>query len=96
MKGGAVSTGSTEITAPSLFVMLQANGDAAIIEGNAKINANRISMQSANNAAIAGDADLQAQNDITLLGGTLQTQNDIVKYSDVGEMGTDNGNRRDI
>lgn len=59
-EGGAVSTGSTEITAPSLFVMLQ------------------------------------AQNDITLLGGTLQTQNDIVKYSDGGEMGTDNGNRRDI
>lgn len=84
-EGGAVSTGSTEITAPSLFVMLQANGDAAIIEGNAKINANKISMQSANNAAIAGDAKLQAQNDITLLGGTLQTQNDIVKYSDGGE-----------
>lgn len=84
-EGGAVSTGSTEITAPSLVVMLQANGDAAIIEGNAKINANRISMQSANNAAIAGDAKLQAQNDITLLGGTLQTQNDIVKYSDGGE-----------
>ena len=84
-EGGTVSTGSTEITAPSLFVMLQANGDAAIIEGNAKINANRISMQSANNAAIAGDADLQAQNDIALLGGTLQTQNDIVKYSDGGE-----------
>lgn len=84
-EGGAVSTGSTEITAPSLVVMLQANGDAAIIEGNAKINANRISMQSANNAAIAGDADLQARNYITLLGGTLQTQNDIVKYSDGGE-----------
>lgn len=48
-EGGAVSTGSTEITAPSLFVMLQ------------------------------------AQNDITLLGGTLQTQDDIVKYSDGGE-----------
>ena len=84
-EGGAVSTGSTEITAPSLFVTLQANGDAAIIEGNAKINANKISMQSANNAAIAGDAKLQTQNDITLLGGTLQTQNDIVKYSDGGE-----------
>ena len=84
-EGGAVSTGSTELTAPSLFVMLQANGDAAIIEGNAKINANKISMQSANNAAIAGDADLQARNYITLLGGTLQTQNDIVKYSDGGE-----------
>ncbi len=84
-EGGTVSTGSTEITAPSLFVTLQANGDAAIIEGNAKINANKISMQSANNAAIAGDAKLQAQNDITLLGGTLQTQNDIVKYSDGGE-----------
>jgi len=80
-------------------------------------------MQSANNAAIAGDADLQARNYITLLGaeghsviggsnilmnaaggelsisrtgsaatdtppllgGTLQTQNDIVKYSDGGE-----------
>ena len=84
-EGGAVSTGSTEITAPSLFVMLQANGDAAIIEGNAKINANKISMQSANNAAIAGDAKLQAQKDIALLGGTLQTQNDIVKYSDGGE-----------
>lgn len=48
-EGGAVSTGSTEITASSLVVMLQ------------------------------------AQNDITLLGGTLQTQNDIVKYSDGGE-----------
>lgn len=48
-EGGAVSTGSTEITAPSLVVMLQ------------------------------------AQNDITLLGGTLQTQDDIVKYSDGGE-----------
>lgn len=84
-EGGAVSTGSTEITAPSLFVTLQANGDAAIIEGNAKINANKISMQSANNAAIAGDAKLQTQNDITLLEGTLQTQNDIVKYSDGGE-----------
>lgn len=84
-EGGAVSTGSTEITAPSLFVTLQANGDAAIIEGNAKINANKISMQSANNAAIAGDAKLQAQKDIALLGGTLQTQNDIVKYSDGGE-----------
>ena len=84
-EGGAVSTGSTEITAPSLVVMLQANGDAAIIEGNAKINANKISMQSANNAAIAGDAKLQAQKDIALLGGTLQTQNDIVKYSDGGE-----------
>ncbi len=84
-EGGAVSTGSTEITAPSLFVTLQANGDAAIIEGNAKINANKISMQSVNNAAIAGDAKLQAQKDIALLGGTLQTQNDIVKYSDGGE-----------
>lgn len=84
-EGGAVSTGSTEITAPSLFVTLQANGDAAIIEGNAKINANKISMQSANNAAIAGDAKLQAQKDIALLGGTLQTQDDIVKYSDGGE-----------
>lgn len=48
-EGGTVSTGSTEITAPSLFVTLQ------------------------------------AQNDIALLGGTLQTQNDIVKYSDGGE-----------
>lgn len=48
-EGGAVSTGGTEITAPSLFVTLQ------------------------------------AQNDIALLGGTLQTQNDIVKYSDGGE-----------
>lgn len=48
-EGGAVSTGSTEITAPSLFVTLQ------------------------------------ARNYITLLGGTLQTQNDIVKYSDGGE-----------
>ena len=122
-EGGAVSSGSTEITAPSLFVTLQANGDAATIEGNAKINARGISMKSANNAAIAGDAELQAQQDITLLGaeghsviegadilmnatggdlsisrtgsaatdtppllgGTLQTQNDIVKYSDGGE-----------
>lgn len=122
-EGGAVSTGNTEINASTGSVMLQANGAAAIIEGNAKINAYEISMQSANNAAIAGDAELQAQNDITLLGaeghsviegsnismnaaggdlsisrtgsaatdtppllgGTLQTQNDIVKYSDGGE-----------
>lgn len=122
-EGGAVSTGNTEINASTGSVMLQANGAAAIIEGNAKINASEISMQSANNAAIAGDADLQARNYITLLGaeghsviggsnilmnaaggelsisrtgsaatdtppllgGTLQTQNDIVKYSDGGE-----------
>lgn len=122
-EGGAVSTGNTEITAPSSFVTLQANGDAAIIEGNAKINAKGISMKSINNAAIAGDAELQAQKDITLLGaeghsvieganilmnatggnlsisrtasaatdtppllgGTLQTQNDIVKYEDGGK-----------
>ena len=122
-EGGAVSTGNTEINASTGSVMLQANGAAAIIEGNAKINAYEISMQSANNAAIAGDADLQARNYITLLGaeghsviggsnilmnaaggelsisrtgsaatdtppllgGTLQTQNDIVKYSDGGE-----------
>lgn len=122
-EGGAVSTGNTEINASTGSVMLQANGDAAIIEGNAKINAKGIALKSDNNAAIAGDADLQAQNDITLwgaeghsvieganilmnatggnlsisrtgsaatdtpplLGGTLQTQNDIVKYSDGGE-----------
>ena len=122
-EGGAVSTGNTEINASTGSVKLQANGAAAIIEGNAKINAYEISMQSANNAAIAGDADLQARNYITLLGaeghsviggsnilmnaaggelsisrtgsaatdtppllgGTLQTQNDIVKYSDGGE-----------
>lgn len=122
-EGGAVSTGNTEINASAGSVTLKANGDAATIEGNAKINAYEISMQSANNAAIAGDAELQAQQDITLLGaeghsvieganilmnatggdlsisrtgsaatdtppllgGTLQTQNDIVKYSDGGE-----------
>lgn len=122
-EGGAVSTGNTEINASTGSVMLQANGDAAIIEGNAKINAKGIALESDNNAAIAGDAELQAQNDITLwgaeghsvieganilmnatggnlsisrtgsaatdtpplLGGTLQTQNDIVKYSDGGE-----------
>lgn len=122
-EGGAVSTGNTEINASTGSVMLQANGDAAIIEGNAKINAKGIALKSDNNAAIAGDAELQAQNDITLwgaeghsvieganilmnatggnlsisrtgsaatdtpplLGGTLQTQNDIVKYSDGGE-----------
>ena len=67
-EGGAVSTGNTEINASTGSVMLQANGAAAIIEGNAKINAYEISMQSANNAAIAGDADLQARNYITLLG----------------------------
>lgn len=121
-EGGAVSTGNTEINASAGSVTLQANGDAATIEGNAKINANGISLKSANNAAIAGDAELQAQRDITLLGaegysviegadilmnatggdlsisrtgsaatdtppllgGTLQTQNDIVKYSDGG------------
>lgn len=122
-EGGAVSTGNTEINASTGSVMLQANGDAAIIEGNTKINAKGIALKSDNNAAIAGDAELQAQNDITLwgaeghsvieganilmnatggnlsisrtgsaatdtpplLGGTLQTQNDIVKYSDGGE-----------
>ena len=122
-EGGAVSTGNTEINASTGSVMLQANGDAAIIEGNAKINAKGIALKSDNNAAIAGDAELQARNYITLLGaeghsviggsnilmnaaggelsisrtgsaatgtppllgGTLQTQNDIVKYSDGGE-----------
>lgn len=122
-EGGAVSTGNTEINASAGSVTLKANGDAATIEGNAKINARGIYLKSANNAAIAGDAELQAQQDITLLGaeghsviegadilmnatggdlsisrtgsaatdtppllgGTLQTQNDIVKYSDGGE-----------
>ena len=122
-EGGAVSTGNTEINAASGSVTLQAKGDAAIIEGNAKINAKGIALKSDNNAAIAGDAELQAQNDITLwgaeghsvieganilmnatggnlsisrtgsaatdtpplLGGTLQTQNDIVKYEDGGK-----------
>lgn len=66
--GGAVSTGNTEIQAPLSTVRLQANGNAAVIEGNAKINAERIAMKSANNAAIAGDAELQAQYGIELIG----------------------------
>lgn len=65
---GVVSTGNTEINAPATTVLLQANGNAALIEGNAKINAERISMMSANNAVIAGNAELQAQYGITLTG----------------------------
>lgn len=121
-EGGAVSTGNTEIQAPLSTVRLQANGNAAVIEGNAKINAERIAMKSANNAAIAGNAELQAQYGIELIGaegysviagsniilntagneilisrtgsaasdtpsiigGTLQTQNDVVIYEDGG------------
>ena len=120
--GGAVSTGNTEIQAPLSTVRLQAKGNAAVIEGNAKMNAERIAMQSVNNAAIAGDAELQAQYGIELigaegypvikgstiilntsgneilisrtgsaasdtpsiLGGTLQTRNDVVIYEDGG------------
>lgn len=66
--GGAVSTGNTEIQAPLSTVRLQANGNAAVMEGNAKMNAERIAMKSANNAAIAGDAELQAQYGIELIG----------------------------
>lgn len=65
---GVVSTGNTEINAPATTVLLQANGNAAVIEGNAKINAERISMMNANNAVIAGNAELQAQYGITLTG----------------------------
>lgn len=121
-EGGAVSAGNTEIQAPLSTVRLQVNGNAAVIEGNAKINAERIAMKSANNAAIAGDAELQAQYGIELigvegysviagsniilntsgneilisrtgsaasdtpsiLGGALQTQNDVVIYEDGG------------
>ena len=67
-EGGAVSAGNTEIYAPLSTVRLQAKGNAAAIEGNAKINAERIAMQSVNNAAIAGDAELQAQYGIELIG----------------------------
>ena len=121
-EGGAVSTGNTEIQAPLSMVRLQAKGNAAVIEGNAKMNAERIAMKSANNAAIAGDAELQTQYGIELigaegypviagnniilntsgneilisrtgsaasdtppiLGGTLQTRNDVVIYEDGG------------
>lgn len=121
-KRGAVSTGDTEILAPATVVRLEANGNAAAVEGNAKINAERIAVKSANNAAIAGDAEIQSQYGIELvgaegysviegsniilntsaneilitrtgsaasdtpsiLGGTLQTRNDVVIYEDGG------------
>ena len=67
-EGGAVSTGNTEIQAPLSTVRLQSKGNAAVIEGNAKMDAERIAMKSANNAAIAGDAELQAQYGIELIG----------------------------
>ena len=119
---GAVSTGDTEINAPVTSVRLETNGNVAVIEGNAKINAERISMKSTGNAVIAGNAELQAQygidlvgaegypvikgdtiilntsgNEISIirsgsaasdtppiLGGALQTRNDVVIYEDGG------------
>lgn len=86
-EGGAVSTGSTEITAPSLFVMLQAQKDIALLgaEGHSVIEGSNISMNAAGGDHSISRTGSAATGTPPLLGGTLQTQNDIVKYSDGGE-----------
>lgn len=86
-EGGAVSTGSTEITAPSLFVTLQAQNDIALLgaEGHSVIEGSNISMNAAGGDLSISRAGSAATDIPPLLGGTLQTQNDIVKYSDGGE-----------
>lgn len=86
-EGGAVSTGSTEITAPSLFVTLQAQNDITLLgaEGHSVIEGSNISMNAAGGDLSISRAGSAATDIPPLLGGTLQTQNDIVKYSDGGE-----------
>lgn len=86
-EGGAVSTGSTEITAPSLFVTLQAQNDIALLgaEGHSVIEGSNISMNAAGGDLSISRAGSAATDIPPLLGGTLQTQDDIVKYSDGGE-----------
>lgn len=86
-EGGAVSTGSTEITAPSLFVMLQAQNDITLLgaEGHSVIEGSNISMNAAGGDLSISRAGSAATDIPPLLGGTLQTQDDIVKYSDGGE-----------
>lgn len=86
-EGGAVSTGSTEITAPSLFVTLQAQNDITLLgaEGHSVIEGSNISMNAAGGDLSISRAGSAATDIPPLLGGTLQTQDDIVKYSDGGE-----------
>lgn len=86
-EGGAVSTGSTEITAPSLVVMLQAQNDITLLgaEGHSVIGGSNISMNAAGGDLSISRTGSAATGTPPLLGGTLQTQNDIVKYSDGGE-----------
>lgn len=86
-EGGAVSTGSTEITAPSLFVTLQAQNDITLLgaEGHSVIEGSNISMNAAGGELSISRTGSAATDTPPLLGGTLQTQNDIVKYSDGGE-----------
>lgn len=86
-EGGAVSTGSTEITAPSLFVTLQAQNDITLLgaEGHSVIEGSNISMNAAGGDLSISRTGSAATDTLPLLGGTLQTQNDIVKYSDGGE-----------
>lgn len=86
-EGGAVSTGSTEITASSLFVTLQAQNDITLLgaEGHSVIEGSNISMNAAGGDLSISRAGSAATDIPPLLGGTLQTQDDIVKYSDGGE-----------
>lgn len=86
-EGGAVSTGSTEITAPSLFVTLQAQNDITLLgaEGHSVIEGSNILMNAAGGELSISRTGSAATDTPPLLGGTLQTQNDIVKYSDGGE-----------
>jgi hypothetical protein len=86
-EGGAVSTGSTEITAPSLFVTLQAQNDITLLgaEGHSVIGGSNILMNAAGGELSISRTGSAATDTPPLLGGTLQTQNDIVKYSDGGE-----------
>ena len=86
-EGGAVSTGSTEITAPSLFVTLQARNYITLLgaEGHSVIGGSNILMNAAGGELSISRTGSAATDTPPLLGGTLQTQNDIVKYSDGGE-----------
>ena len=66
---GIVSTGNTEINTTA-SVTIRTGGNAAAIGGDAKINADSISMSNPQNTVIAGDAMLQGQNGIALIGAT--------------------------
>lgn len=67
--------------------MLQAQKDIALLgaEGHSVIEGSNISMNAAGGDLSISRTGSAATDTPPLLGGTLQTQNDIVKYSDGGE-----------